>query len=564
MADVTQVGSPDVSPARGPFANLRRSLSWVGRNPDLRRIQLAFLGSSIGDWAYATAVAVWAYQVGGAEAVGIWMAVRYLLTALTAPFSSTLADRLSRTRVMVASDLARAGLIAAAAACLFLELPAAPVFVLATAAALLSTPFRVAQRALLPSLARRPEELIAANGTASTIESLSFFVGPAIAASLLGVTGVETVFLLNVGTFMWSALLVRGVTAPAREAAEAGPSDRAGMPPEGNFSQMAAGFRTLAGDRDLLAVTATVAVQTFVAGASTVFVVVMADTILGTGPRGVGYLDAVLGVGSIVGGLLAISRSARGRLGTDMAVGVLLWSAPLVIVTAHPSAVTCFAAMVLLGLGNPLVDVNMDTIMQRLVPDEVLGRVFGALEACLISTMALGALVMPFAIEAFSLRFALLAVAVPVVLTVLLLLARLRDLQSRLARPEALPLLARLDVFAALAPHVLDSLARGAVPIRFQAGAVIVREGDESDRFLVVETGLVEVTQHERVLRRQGPGEYFGEIGLLRDIRRTATVTAVEDTLARVIDRAAFLDALSGHRDARLAAESTAARRLAT
>ena len=549
------------APGRPPFGGLRRSVSLVTGNRNLRRIQLAFVASSIGDWAYATAVAVWAYEVGGARAVGIWMAIRYTLMALSAPFTSALADKMSRKLLMILADLVRALLITAAAVCLFLDGPPAGVFVLATLSSLVGTPFMVAQRSLLPALSRRPEELTAANGTASTIESLSFFVGPALAATMLGFADVEVVFLLNVATFVWSMALVSGVSVPEPAAAEAEATEEA--PSAGFLAETSAGFRCIAADPGLTLVTAAACVQTVIAGATTVFVLVMADTILGTGPRGVGYLEAVLGIGALAGGVLAISRAARGRLGTDLVVGVLLWSAPLVLVTIWPSPVACFVAMALLGLGNPLVDVNLDTIVQRLSPDAVLGRVFGALEACFITTMALGALTMPFLIDWLGLRLALLGVATPVVVAALALLPSMRKLEHRLAAPSSMALLSGVDIFAPLGSPALESLAQAASEFRFAAGDVLVREGAESDRFFIIESGLVEVVQGDRVLRREGPGEYFGEIGLLRDVPRTATITAVEATVVQAVDRDDFLRAVTGHREARLTAENIATRRLA-
>ncbi len=556
---------------RGPLADLRASVAAVAHNRNIRRVQLAYVGSSVGDWAYGTAVAVWAYGEGGAKAVGVWMAIRFTLMAISAPFTAGLADKMSRKLLMILMDLARASLVAAAAACLFLDTPAAPIYVLATITSLLGTPFMVAQRSLLPSLAERPEELTAANGTASTIESISFFAGPALAALLIGVTSIEVVFLLNVATFVWSMLLVTGLTVPGAAASEdpavngaaADPVADDPAPKESFLAETAAGFRTIAADRGLVLVTVAACVQTIIAGASTVFMLVMAVDILGTGPEGLGYLDAMLGVGSILGGVLAISRASRGRLGSDLAAGVFLWSAPLLMVAVLPSPLTCFAAVALLGLGNPLVDVNLDTIIQRLSPDAVLGRVFGALEACFIATMALGAAVMPFVIDWFDLRLALLIVAGPVVVMTVALVPGLRSLETRLAAPANLALIEGVDIFAPLASPVVESLARAASEVRFAAGDVLVREGGESDTFFVIETGLVEVTQADRVLRREGPGEYFGEIGLLRDVPRTATITAVEDTVVQAIGRTEFLDAVSGHGESRRTAENVANRRLA-
>src|SRR5262245_36073943 len=150
------------------------SVRAVFRNRSLRRLQLALAGSLIGDWAYATAVTVWAFGHGGARAVGLWAAIRYVLMALTAPLAATLADRLPRKRVMITADLARCALVVAAAACIAADAPAASVYVLATLVAMLGTVFRPAQAALLPSIADRAEELTAANGVSSTLESLSF------------------------------------------------------------------------------------------------------------------------------------------------------------------------------------------------------------------------------------------------------------------------------------------------------------------------------------------------------------------------------------------------------
>ena len=577
MSDVAQQDEQPTQSA-GVLRETGRSLAAVWKNRNLRRIELGFAGSAIGDWAYATAIAVWAYEEGGATAVGIWMAIRYVLMAVSAPFTSTLADKMPRRRLMLLADFARAVLISVAATCLFLDTPAWPVYFLATAASLLGTPFMVAQRSLLPTLADRPEELTAANGVASTVESLAFFAGPALAAALLSFADVPVVLLVNVATFVWSMALVLGVSVPVRAeepmleggGLDGGGADHAGeaesvpeVAPLGFLTEVAEGFRAIRSDSGLLLVSAATCVQTVIAGASVVFMLVMADTVLAVGPRGVGYLDAVLGVGSILGGMVAISRAARQRLGFDLAIGVLLWSAPLMLVTIWPSPISCFVAMALLGLGNPLVDVNLDTIVQRLAPDEVLGRVFGSLEACFIATMALGALLMPFVIDWFGLRLALLIVSAPVVVALLAVLPGLTRLDSRLRQPDSLGLISAVDIFGPLSPAAREGLARGARPVEFAAGEVLVREGATADKFFVIERGLVEVTQADRVLRREGPGEYFGEIGLLRDVPRTATVTAVEATVVQVIERDDFLTTVTGHREARATAENIATRRLA-
>jgi MFS family permease len=548
----------------------RGSLASVFRNPNLRRVQLALGGSMIGDWAYSTAVAVWAYGVGGATAVGVWSAIRLALLALTSPLGAALADRYPRRAVMITADLVRAALIGLATVCLYLDLHPAFVFVLATVTSIVSTAFRPAQRALMPALANHPEELTASNGTASTLESLSFFLGPSLGALLLVVADVETVFLVNMATFLLSMLLVTRVQVPAAAArspeptAEETPEEPAETEEKERFlTEVSAGFRTIGRDRDLLVVTAEVAAQTIVAGASAVFTIVIAVHILGTGPQGVGYLDSMLGIGAIVGGFTAIARASRRKLAQDMTYGVMLWSLPLLLVTIWPHPAAAFAAVILLGFGNPLVDVNMETIIQRITPDEVMGRVFGALEACLIGTMALGAAAMPALVHWWGLRAALAVVGLGVALLALVGLPRMRSLDQRLGRPEGLDLLEAIPMFAPLTPGVVESLARSLVRVSVPAGEVVVREGTDADRFYVIESGLVEVTQQGAVLRREGAGDFFGEIGLLRDVPRTATITAVEDTVVQTLEREDFLRAVTGQRESALVAEDVVTRRLA-
>lgn len=571
VTDPNDTAGEGVKPSRG-FAGMvvssvretGASIASVFRNPALRRVQIALIGSMIGDWAYATAVTVWAYGVGGVTAVGVWTGIRLGLMAITAPLGATLADRMARKKVMILADLVRAALVAAAVVCLVIETPAAPIFVLATLTSLMGTPFRCAQRALMPSLATTPEELTASNGTSSTIESLSFFVGPAIGALLIATTNVETVFAFNVLTFLWSTAAVLGIRVPERpEDAKSDDSDDADEPETESFlSEVTGGFRSIAANRDLMVVAWLICAQTVVAGASAVFFVVMAVDILDTGAHGVGYLDSVLGVGAIVGGLFAIARATRNRLAQDLTVGVVLWALPLLLVTAWPSPATVFGAVVLLGLANPLVDVNFDTIVQRVTPDEVLGRVFGSLEACLIASMALGAFLMPIFINAWGLRTSVAIVGIGVTALALPLLPRMRRLDARLTTPPGLDLLRAISIFRPLSAATAEGLARELVEVPVAAGETVVREGEESDRFFIIESGLVEVTQGGAVLRREGPGEFFGEIGLLRDIPRTATVTAVEDSVLQGLSREDFLAAVNGERESYLAVDDIVTRRL--
>jgi len=207
------------------------------------------------------------------------------------------------------------------------------------------------------------------------------------------------------------------------------------------------------------------------------------------GADGVGYLNSMLGVGAIVGGFVAIARASSQRLATDFGVGVLLWAMPLLLIAVWPQAWAAFTAMFVIGVANPVVDVNASTIMQRLAPDEVLGRVFGALETVLIGSMALGSIVMPLLIATIGLHLSLAVLALVIVALVLPSMVRLRRLDGSLRAPEGLELLRQLSLFAPLELKSLELVARRLVRVEVPAGAVVIREGDEGDRFYVIESG---------------------------------------------------------------------------
>src|SRR5262249_28272352 len=153
---------------------------------------------------------------------------------------------------------------------------------------------------------------------------------------------------------------------------------------------------------------------TVVAGASVVFAVAIPLGLLHMSHAGVGYLNATVGIGGLVGGFLALVLVQRGRLARDFGIGVFFWSAPLLLGAVWPTVTAAVIMMVLLGAANSVVDINAFTIIQRITPEETMSRVFGALESTLIGTMAIGALLMPLLIRAAGIRWSLVVVGAAV------------------------------------------------------------------------------------------------------------------------------------------------------
>ncbi|MEI7548154.1 MAG: cyclic nucleotide-binding domain-containing protein, partial [Actinomycetota bacterium] len=285
---------------------------------------------------------------------------------------------------------------------------------------------------------------------------------------------------------------------------------------------------------------------TVVAGASAVYEVAIALDLLKMSDSGVGVLNSALGVGGIIGGVIALLMAMRGKLARDFGLGVALWAAPLLLIAAWPSLPAALVAMALIGLGNSVVDVNAETILQRLVPDEVLGRVFGALDSAIIAGMAIGAVAMPLLITTIGLRSGLVVIGVSVTALVVIALRGLARIDTVALAPEGIDLLRGVPMLAVLRDNVLERLARTSTIVTATSGNTVFSVGDSGDRFYIIESGSVDVFVDGAYRRSLGAGESFGEIALLRDIPRTASIVATDDTVMRTIGRRHFLSAVTG------------------
>jgi len=529
----------------------------VFRNPTLRRLQLAWAGSVAGQYAFVIVIAVFAYRHGGAAGVGAMMLVRTIPAAVIGPLVSAAGDRYRQERVMLLADAGRAALVAAMVADVALHGPAWPVFVLAAGGPVLATMFHPAQSALLPFVASTPDELTAANVASSTIESVSLFAGPAVAGLVLGVWGMAPALAVTVATFAWSALLVARITPPARAPA----AERAHAGGASFAAEAFAGFGAVARVPALRLLIGLYTAQMVVAGAMGVLVVVAAERLLHMGSSGVGWLYTACGVGGIAGSVVSMALVGRRRLAGDLRLGLLLWGIPFLVVGVWAHSVVALAMLALLGIGNTLVDVSAMTLLQRNAPEAVRARVFGVLETLFAVTAAVGAVAAPALIGLAGIRTTLVATGVFLPALTLLAWRALATLDTA-ADLAQVDLLRRIPLFAPLPAPTLEGLARALVPVELAAGETLFEAGEAGDRFYVIESGelAVELAIGTKV---ESAGGFVGEIALLRDVPRTATVRARTDARLLALERDEFLAAVTGHARARDTAEHIATERLA-
>lgn len=544
-----------VSVLRERLGDAARSFAKVFRNPNIRRIEGAWAASIIAHWAYGIALAVFAYREGGAAAVGLIGLIRFLPSAVASPFAAVLGDRFRRELVIVSAELTRALLLAVTTLVVIVDGPVALVYLLAALVAIAYSAVRPAQAALLPSLAKTPQELTAANVTSSTIESLGIFGGPAIGGILLAATSPEVVFGAAAASFLFSALLVSRV----RVEEQPEPRESRG----GVLTEFTAGFVTLAREKGLRVLVLLLVAQTLVAGALNVLIVVCALELLDLGEEGVGFLNSAVGIGGLVGAVVAAALIGR-RLTTNFLFGIALWGIPIALIGVFPEPAPALIFLGLVGLGNTLVDVSAFTLLQRAVPDEVLARVFGAVQGLWVATIGIGAIAAPLLIAAVDIRGALMVTGALLPILATLLRGRLSELDVVPAPERELALLRGIDLFAPLPAPTLESLAGALTPVRLRAGEEVFRQGDIGDRFYIVADGEVEIVADGRVVAVTGPGGYFGEIALLRDVPRTATVRGKTDVELLALDREDFIAAVTGHAASAETADAVIASRLAS
>ncbi len=536
-----------VSRARQILGTLASAL----RNPNIRRAELAWGAAIAAEWAHFVAFGVYAYDVGGPTAVGIAGLVRLLPAAIVAPFAASLGDRFPRERFLLALMLVASVALGASAIAFFADSEAL-VFAFAALLGFAVTLIRPALQALLPSLARTPEELIASNGATSTIESFGTLVGPLLAGVLVSVANAGIVFAAGAAALLVAALLLLGVRVEDRVSLIA--------PDEDVRRALAAGFGAVARTPRIRLIVSLIFAQAFVRGCLNVLIVVAAFQVLDVGAGAVGYMTAAIGVGGLIGAVGAMALGGH-RLAVPFGIALVFWGLPIVFIGPLPDLPFALLMLAVVGAANSVEDVAAFTLLQRLVPNRILTRVFGVVWSLVMGAVALGSIAAPALVEAIGPRPAFVVVGAILPLLALATYRKLVAIDRQVAPVPELELVQRVPMFEPLSVAAKERVAANLAPQSVPAGEVVIRAGEHGDRFYIVGDGALEITA-EGLRTTADEGDYFGEIALLRDVPRTATVTALVDSRLYVLHRDDFLAAVTGHEAAHAAGHTVAEERL--
>jgi MFS family permease len=304
--------------------------------------------------------------------------------------------------------------------------------------------------------------------------------------------------------------------------------------------------------------------QYILVGALDVLYVVLAITTLGMGESGAGYLNSAFGAGGLIGAAITATLVARRRLAPALIAGILTAALALGVLGVFPSVIGAFALITIAGLSRTVFDVTGRILLQRAAPPQVLGQVFALLESLMDAGLACGAILVPVLVGLSGARAALVGTALLFFVLVALAFRRLRTIDDSANVPQVeIQLLRSISIFSPLPAPELEGLARALVPVEFEDGATVMTEGEPGDRFYAIADGRVRVSKGGQEVATLGRGDGVGEIALIEDVPRTATVVALTDVSLYSLEKEPFVLALTGHAPAARAADDLVAQRLA-
>ncbi len=508
-------------------------------NRALQRLLGAFSALNLAEWAFVTALSIYAYRVGGALAVG-FVGFRFLPGALSSALVAPLVDDRPGVLPWIAS--VRVVLLGAGAAFVFARLDLAVVLLITSIDAAVAAPYRPAQARLLPTLARAPAEISAGAAGVSMVKTL----GQAAGAFLGGVGAA----LFAPQSVMAGSAVVMAVAALLTSGLDRRPTARARA--RGALKAGVAAIPKVLRHKEVAPLVIASGLRTLLRGLWTAMVVIVALKLFRIGDSGVGILNGAAGVGAVIALPITASLIGRSGLAGPCAIAFVGIGVTLSLVGALPSGVLVVVVVGAWGLSMAIADSTSLALLHRLLDAPTVSRTVGVMESLKLGSEGLGALLAPALVALFGIRPALILAGVPLPLTIASSLPRLHSADLAAAgRGLVVSLLHGVHVLHSLDMASLEDVAARARRIEVAAGIEVVRHGEPGDDFYVIAEGEAEVLLSGFRVARLTPGAGFGERALLRSTTRAATVRALTPLTLYAVDRISFLCAATGQpRDA--------------
>jgi MFS family permease len=534
-------------------------LPTIARDPVLRRAGTAlalYRTAEFGPWV---AMLVFAYENGGATAAGVVSLALLAPAALFAPFAGAVIDRYGASRTLVGGYMVQASAMVATAVSLLVGAPPVVSYLLGAVTATVLTVTHSAHAVMSPGIARTPEQLVALNAITGWILSVGLIVAPAVAGLILEVSTPGAVYALGALLLAGAAALtfaLRGLVPPLARSEE-------GRRRPGPIRELGHAARGLAGEAAAREVLLVLAATYLMVGAFDVLAVVLAIGELGLGGAGAGYLTALHGAGAVIGAAASFALIGRARIMPFLLIAAFLSGAGFVVLGIATLLPVALVVGAVAGVSRSLLEVSAATLLQRATPTVLLARVFAVKEGLSMAAWGLGSIMVPALIALGGVKLALIGTGAIVPVIVLTRFSRLVHVDAVATVPVvAITLLRSMRIFRALPVPALEGIAHGATEVSVAGGASIVKQGEPGDRYYAIADGTVEVTIDGRFVGTLDRGEGFGEIALLREAPRTASVTAKTDASLLAIDREPFLVALTGHAESEARLTTIVAERL--
>ena len=519
----------------------RRAVIAVGRNRGLRQLEAAYGLWSIYELAIWVTLLLWAFAVSGAAFAGALAVAQLIPAALLAPVGGVLCDKFARDVVLRLTYLAQAISTALVAILIATNAPHIAVVLIAVLTAVLIGWTRPSHYAAAADLSHSAAEAAAANSVSGVLERAGYFAGPTIAGALTAAFSSTISAAVCSASTLVCLLLLTGLRLPSAQAVA---SESAAKAP-GRTRDL---VRTLFRQPSLLVVLLVIGAAFVTEGCLELLAIAFATTHLHTGAATAGVLMSAEGFGGFFGAIGTVILIKTRRLSLPLAMSLVACGALLTPFALINNLLPAVIALALVGAALGFFSVTGITLMQRSVDDDVLAGVLGMRESAMLGGLAVGAALAPMLVRHFNAAGAYVALGLAVCAVALIAYPAVFRLDSRAKfRPDVLELLRGINFLGLLDIESLERLTYSAERVEVTTGSVVIAEGDVGTAYFAIESGSVAVTvEGEARVNHLTAGQGFGEIALLRAVRRTATITAETDCVLWQIERDVFLDVVAG------------------